>query len=1173
MVNHAIPGRKCHSTMSDSIQDVVLRELQLLLEPIVKATSSEYYRTRLLKQCGWDLQAISGFPVARLQAKLQEVVEGYTAVVAAVDDPPDTLNELIDLLKKTRNAFIALRGLPSVIEGAGSAPPPEFDKLGEDLLTLLVISYLQQHHAVAYRSAVLLTLIVPPEEAEGRPAVVSGTAIVRRSQRRGQLRLNRIGDLIKNPTSVLSKEYFDPTKPLTAAEANAAADRLMPRLAHLLKAMGLEATYGIDPDFAAQLGPGAERAARLLTARYGSPSGDWDAGVTLGISGQETGGLGLVMAPFGTLAFSEDIGGWHFSASATASPGAVSYGPSGVTVIAADGRGMSRIETQLDAYKLPNPDSGIAILIGDQKGSHLEIAALQLSLKLTAADNGRFEFGCLADVDKASIVVAAPSGDGFLGKILPPNGLRTEFDLGIGWATGRGLFLKGSAGLDASLPVNISLGGVIEVDTIRLGLRASDQGLQLICEMDPSIALGPVAASIRGLGLEADIAFPEGGGNIGPADLGLGIKPPTGAGLAIDAGGVSGGGFLDYYKPEQRYAGILTLNFGEIGLTAVGLITTKLPGGKKGFAMLLIIGVEFSPPIQLSFGFTLSGVGGLIGINRTMVVDVLRAGLKSHTLDSILFPENPILNAAKIISDLSAVFPPEEGRFLIGPMIKIGWGSPNVIEADIGILIELPEPVRLVILGAISATFPNKKNPKIELHLDVLGVIEFAKKSLAIDATLYDSRLLSYPLSGDAALRLTWGDNPQFAMSVGGFHPRFKPPRGFPELRRMKLDLSQSGSFSLVCTAYQALTSNSLQFGARVDLYAEAAGASLDGSLSFDALIYFSPFAFDIDISGRVVARYKGHRLAGVSLHLSLSGPNPWHAKGKATFEILCWDVDARFNRTWGSDRKARLDPVNAWTAFRAEIRRKESWGAVLPGVLSPGDALRPVADPSLPILVHPAGTLEVRQRLLPLNVKLDTLGNAPVTGLRTFRLGAFVAGQGTTFTDLQPKPIEDFFARGQYEELSDKKKVSLPSFEKMQAGVVAGGPPLRADGQAQDCPVTYESIVINKEGASSPAKKAGRIPMDVAQRLAKGNAVSRARKFGASRFRIPGVSPKVSVQEESYRLADAVNLAAPAAATGVPSANGRLTRMQADQILAGHVAAHPELNGKLAVIAGSEVP
>jgi hypothetical protein len=168
-------------------------------------------------------------------------------------------------------------------------------------------------------------------------------------------------------------------------------------------------------------------------------------------------------------------------------------------------------------------------------------------------------------------------------------------------------------------------------------------------------------------------------------------------------------------------------NFGEIGLAAIGLITTKMPDGSKGFALLINIGVIFDPPIQLAMGFTLSGVGGLIAINHSMNVDALRAGVRNRTLDSILFPDpsTVVANAAQIISNLRTVFPPAEGQYIVGPMVKIGWGSPNIITGDIGIFIEFPDPVRIVLLGQVEAALPKKEKPRVVIHLDILGVLDF----------------------------------------------------------------------------------------------------------------------------------------------------------------------------------------------------------------------------------------------------------------------------------------------------------------------------------------------------------------------------------------------------------------------------------------------------------------
>ena len=45
--------------------------------------------------------------------------------------------------------------------------------------------------------------------------------------------------------------------------------------------------------------------------------------------------------------------------------------------------------------------------------------------------------------------------------------------------------------------------------------------------------------------------------------------------------------------------------------------------------------------MQLGLGFMLVGVGGLLGINRTVAVEALRAGLKTGALGAVLSPPDP----------------------------------------------------------------------------------------------------------------------------------------------------------------------------------------------------------------------------------------------------------------------------------------------------------------------------------------------------------------------------------------------------------------------------------------------------------------------------------------------------------------------------------------------------
>lgn len=968
-------------------------------------------------------------------------------------------------------------------------------------------------------------------------------------------------------------------------------DRLLEQFANAAAAFGAPVSYNavaeakrsiIDPHHTADWQGHLALAAPLLHKIVGPAH--VSAGFTaVPISGgEDPANAGIVIVPFINADFPEELApGWKVNIANRGTEGrGVAIRPLGVEAVVlegpADSPGRITITISRDAG---NPWQ-------QNFGGIFDISAAAIKLSVDADLGTSLRFGAQICVDDFEIRLTPDNLDGFLSKLLPPEGIAVSSAFTLTWSPDEGLTFSASGGLAISIPLHCSL-GPLKLDTLHLSGYFEGAIITVDGLLDLGGDIGPIKAAVGNFGvrvqftLDKESARDRGFDQIGPFGVAIGVVPPTKVGLAIDAGGIIGGGFLDFNKKEERYAGILQLNFGDIGLVAIGLITTKMPDGSKGFSMLIVISVEFSPAIQLSFGFTLSGVGGLLGVHRTVLVDVLRDGLKRHTLDSILFPQDPILNAPKITSDLGSVFPPKEGRFAFGPMAKINWGSPNILTADIGIIIELPDPIRVIILGQIEAKFPKPEDAIVVLHLDILGVIEFAKKTLAIDLTIYDSKILTYELSGDGAFRLSFGDNPAFAMSLGGLHPRFSPPPAFPILRRLKLDLSSSSSFELSCEVYQALTSNSLQFGARLVLYAEAAGASLDGELSFDTLIYFSPFSFEVDISGKVVARYKGQKLASVSLSLTLSGPTPWRAKGKASFEILCWDVDISFNKSWGRDNPARLDAVDPWVPLLEALRRPETYSGALPAGMSMGEQLRSLAEESNIVFAHPAGTLEIRQKVLPFDLKLERFGNAPVKDHDTFQIVKLEAGQGNDFTVLDTEDLKDYFARGQYEELSKDEKLSLPSFEKLKAGVVAR-PIVRLDGVVQEFKIVYESIVIDSDGtATSPTvtladgtikQLFGDLQWASGMRLVKKAATRCAgiRNSGLARFKTSRANSKVRVEEDEYVIVRATNLI-PIGIETIQGNNGSFTRIEADQALAKYLTQHPDQEGEMLVVATFE--
>ena len=71
-----------------------------------------------------------------------------------------------------------------------------------------------------------------------------------------------------------------------------------------------------------------------------------------------------------------------------------------------------------------------------------------------------------------------------------------------------------------------------------------------------------------------------------------------------------------------------------------------------------------------------------------------------------MFPHDVIANAPRIISDLRAIFPPQEGTFLIGPMAKLGWGTPTLVSLSLGRHHRDPRQRR--ILGVLQLALPDR---------------------------------------------------------------------------------------------------------------------------------------------------------------------------------------------------------------------------------------------------------------------------------------------------------------------------------------------------------------------------------------------------------------------------------------------------------------------------------
>src|SRR5262249_23543091 len=138
--------------------------------------------------------------------------------------------------------------------------------------------------------------------------------------------------------------------------------------------------------------------------------------------------------------------------------------------------------------------------------------------------------------------------------------------------------------------------------------------------------------------------------------------------------------------------------------------------------------------------------------------------------------------------------------------------------------------------------------------------------------------------------------------------------------------------FRLRAECYFAITSNSYQFGAKLELFARAGGFSIEGRLGYDVLIQFDPFMFIASFYASVQLKRGSHNLFKVKVEGELSGPRPLHVKGEATFEIFWWDFTVSFNRTLvEGERPPKLAPVDVTALVIAALNENQNWSGQLP--------------------------------------------------------------------------------------------------------------------------------------------------------------------------------------------------------------------------------------------------
>jgi hypothetical protein len=760
------------------------------------------------------------------------------------------------------------------------------------------------------------------------------------------------------------------------------------------------------------------------------------------------------------------------------------------------------------------------------------------------------------------------NGDSFIEKLVPGSPSTETFDFGFHWDE-KGVTFAGGRMLEITLPVRAQL-PFIKINALHIIARPefgadSHVPVELSTDLTGSL-LGIISAAVERIGITADFflspANHPDATQLGPLAASVRFKGPSGVGLSLNIAGVlKGGGFMSIDTDRGRYAGVLSVNLLGIGVTAIGIINT-LPS----FSLVAIVTANFGPAgIDIGFGFTINAVGGLFGLSRGVDLMALRDGVRTNSLSSLLFPANPVEDAPRIINDIERVFPAVENHFLVGPMFELGWGKPTgMFTLALGVVIELPDP-KIAIVGILKVLVPPIDQALLRIQVNFVGSVDFGQQFLRFDASLYDSRLIMYSLEGDMCARLRWGAKANFAVSVGGFHPRYVPAADLDiaPMKRVTINLlPTSDNPRLRILSYYAVTSNSLQHGARLELYAAAAGFGIKGFLGYDLLAQVNPLHFDADFGGSVAVIADDEEILSIILGLHLSGPSPWQIDGEASFKILIVRIHIPVHSTFGGNDAPALPDVDVAAKFREQLKSVRNWSATLPDqsqLLVTLKANLTVGDGEL--LAHPSATLEFNQNTVPLKLTLQRFFAGKPSGDKIFDL------TGMSPAPLVSEPVRSEFAPAQYFDLSNDDKMSAPAFRNLESGIRANGAALVQHGGDAPRDYHYRDNIIDSAGQESPFfGKYARLQIAGRAALAglNGSAVAQSGVF-LDRVNARPTGDEVKVSTGGYRIVDS--------ATMQPAVKSTLdSHIAASQTLSGMLAANPSLTGKLMVVSEHEV-
>jgi len=455
------------------------------------------------------------------------------------------------------------------------------------------------------------------------------------------------------------------------------------------------------------------------------------------------------------------------------------------------------------------------------------------------------------------------------------------------------------------------------IDFRRMGVQYSDNVLMFL--LDASIQVGPLSFSMDGLGVGSPLTRFDPQFDL--AGLGLSYdQPPVeiqGALLKLPGSQLSA-------DTKFQFDGTLVVKAGAYSLAAIGSYAQQNSGDPS-----LFLFAQAEAPLGGPPAFFITGLMAGFGYNR-----LLRIPGQDEVLDF------PLLQLASATGqDPMAVLSLLENGTAANPKpwitassgedwaaIGVEFTSFELVHSKALLIVEFGRDFQATLLGLSTITLPQPTESGhgyVYAELELEAVLKPQEGYFGLTAILSKNSYVLTPdchLTGGFAFSIWYGPSDhsgEFVLTLGGYHPAFKPPSYFPQVPRLGFNWAVSDHVTVKGDAYFALTSSVAMGGGGLEILFHDGDLQAWFTAQADFLVSWHPFFFVADIDVSIGVSYRVnllfcHKTISVSVGASV---HMWGPPTGGTVHVHLWIVS--FSVDFGADESDGADQKLEWNQFK----------------------------------------------------------------------------------------------------------------------------------------------------------------------------------------------------------------------------------------------------------------